>query len=105
MIVCIHGFRCYDRHGHLTSFDSGIIEKNKELFFSCVMKHITEEDPSPEGMAHRLLCSKVGCTEPDISSHQGTPGYLLGYLGLYGKSSLASLSIYQLHQAILSQLS
>ena len=45
-------FRCsvYDKNTHLCAFDSGLIEKNKELFFSGVVKPVYDENPSPEGM-------------------------------------------------------
>ena len=41
--------RVYDKYGHLCDFDSGLIEKNKELFFSSYVKPIYEDNPSAEG--------------------------------------------------------
>ena len=39
----------YDKNRHLTAFDTGLLEKNKELFVSGFLKPIYEEDPSIEG--------------------------------------------------------
>lgn len=39
----------YDKSTHLCSFDSGLIEKNVELYFSGCVKPIYDENPSPEG--------------------------------------------------------
>ncbi|UYV62934.1 DNMT1 [Cordylochernes scorpioides] len=38
-------FSVYDSHTHLCPFDSGLIEKNIEIFFSGVVKPIFEDDP------------------------------------------------------------
>ena len=46
-VLCI--FSIYDKAGHLCSFDSGLIEKNKELYFSGYVKPIYEENPSIDG--------------------------------------------------------
>ncbi|XP_072458541.1 DNA (cytosine-5)-methyltransferase 1-like [Notamacropus eugenii] len=42
-------FSVYDTMGHLCAFDTGLVEKNIELYFSGVVKPIYEEDSSPEG--------------------------------------------------------
>lgn len=42
----------YDKNTHLCPFDSGLIEKNIELFFSGYLKPIYDENPSPEGMSN-----------------------------------------------------
>lgn len=39
----------YDRHGHLCPFDTGLIDKNIELFFSGYVKPVYEESPDSEG--------------------------------------------------------
>ena len=39
---------CYCKEGHVVRFDTDLIEKNKEIFFSGYLKHITCEDPSIE---------------------------------------------------------
>lgn len=39
----------YDKHGHLCPFDSGLIEKNVELYFSCVVKPIYDDNPCMDG--------------------------------------------------------
>ena len=39
----------YDKNRHLTAFDTGLLEKNKELYISGFVKPIYEEDPSYEG--------------------------------------------------------
>ncbi|XP_067015919.1 DNA (cytosine-5)-methyltransferase 1-like [Acropora muricata] len=45
----ITNFSIYDKNTHLCPFDSGLIEKNVELFFSGYLKPIYDENPSPEG--------------------------------------------------------
>lgn len=42
------GFTVYDKAGHVVPFDTGLIDKNKEIFFSGYLKHLTCEDPSIE---------------------------------------------------------
>ncbi|CAK9821528.1 DNA (cytosine-5)-methyltransferase PliMCI [Anthophora retusa] len=42
-------FSVYDKNGHLSAFDTGLIERNVMLYFSGYMKAIYEEDASPEG--------------------------------------------------------
>uniref|UniRef100_A0A2C9LDR8 RFTS domain-containing protein n=1 Tax=Biomphalaria glabrata TaxID=6526 RepID=A0A2C9LDR8_BIOGL len=44
----ITNFSVYDKNTHLCAFDTGLIERNKYLFFSGVLKPIFEEDSSPE---------------------------------------------------------
>ena len=39
----------YDKNTHLCAFDSGLIEKNKELFFSGYVKPIYDDNSSIEG--------------------------------------------------------
>ena len=39
-------FYVYDKHRHLTRFDTGLIENNKDLFFSGVIKSFDDRDPS-----------------------------------------------------------
>ena len=42
-------FSVYDRHRHLTRFDTGLIETNKDLFFSGVVKPLHDRSPSVDG--------------------------------------------------------
>lgn len=46
----------YDKRGHLCPFDSGLIEKNVELYFSCVVKPIYDDNPCLDGMKTFRLC-------------------------------------------------
>ena len=39
----------YDKNRHLTAFDTGLLEKNKELYVSGFVKPVYEENPSYEG--------------------------------------------------------
>ena len=39
---------CYCKEGHVVRFDTDLIEKGKEIFFSGYLKHLTCEDPSIE---------------------------------------------------------
>lgn len=43
-------YSVYDKNTHLCPFDSGLIEKNIELFFSGYLKPIYDENPSHEGI-------------------------------------------------------
>lgn len=45
----------YDRHGHLCPFDTGLIDKNIELFFSGYVKPVYEESPDSEGTWNVIL--------------------------------------------------
>ncbi|ROL51170.1 DNA (cytosine-5)-methyltransferase 1 [Anabarilius grahami] len=45
----ITNFSVYDKHGHLCPFDSGLIEKNVELYFSCAVKPIYDDNPCMDG--------------------------------------------------------
>ena len=42
----------YDKNTHLCPFDTGLVEKNIELYFSGYVKPIYDENPSPEGRWH-----------------------------------------------------
>lgn len=42
-------FSVYDKRGHLCPFDSGLIEKNVELYFSCSVKPIYDDNPCMDG--------------------------------------------------------
>ncbi|XP_078007936.1 DNA (cytosine-5)-methyltransferase 1-like [Phascolarctos cinereus] len=42
-------FSVYDTVGHLCPFDTGLVEKNIELYFSGVVKPVFTEDPRTEG--------------------------------------------------------
>ena len=41
-------YTVYDKEGHIAPFDTGIIEKGTQIFFSGYLKHLTCEDPSVE---------------------------------------------------------
>jgi len=43
----------YDKNTHLCAFDSGLIEKNVELYFSGCVKPIYDDNPSTDG---RCVC-------------------------------------------------
>uniref|UniRef100_A0A8C7XGV9 DNA (cytosine-5)-methyltransferase n=1 Tax=Oryzias sinensis TaxID=183150 RepID=A0A8C7XGV9_9TELE len=45
----ITNFSVYDKRGHLCPFDSGLIEKNVELYFSCAVKPIYDDNPCLDG--------------------------------------------------------
>lgn len=48
MMILVHSV--YDKRGHLCPFDSGLIEKNVELYFSCAVKPIYDDNPCMDGM-------------------------------------------------------
>ena len=39
----------YDKYGHLCPFDTGLIDKNIELFISGYVKPVYDESPGKEG--------------------------------------------------------
>ncbi|XP_011402705.2 PREDICTED: DNA (cytosine-5)-methyltransferase 1-like isoform X1 [Amphimedon queenslandica] len=52
----ITGFSVYDKNHHLCHFDTGLVEKNVELFFSGWVKPIYDENPDPsDGIPTRQL--------------------------------------------------
>lgn len=53
VVILIHSV--YDKHGHLCPFDSGLIEKNVELYFSCAVKPIYDDNPCMDGMSQVSL--------------------------------------------------
>ena len=44
----VTNFTCYCKEGHVVRFDTDLIEKNKEIYFSGYLKHLTCEDPGIE---------------------------------------------------------
>lgn len=57
-VACLSSVYC--SRGHLCPVDTGLIEKNVELYFSGVAKAIYDENPSVEGTwnVKRFLCFK-----------------------------------------------
>jgi len=49
-VICCYVHSIYDKNTHLCAFDSGLIEKNIELYFSGCVKPIYDENPSPDGL-------------------------------------------------------
>ena len=45
----ISDYSVYDNCNHLCPFDTGLVEKNIELFFSGTVKAIYDENPDPSG--------------------------------------------------------
>lgn len=43
----------YDKRGHLCPFDTGLIERNIELYFSGVVKPIYDDNPCLDGEGER----------------------------------------------------
>ena len=43
-------FSVYDKSTHLCPFDTGLIEKNKELFMSGYVKPIYDDNTNADGM-------------------------------------------------------
>ena len=43
-------YSIYCKNMHLCPFDTGLVEKNVELYFSGVVKPIYEENPTPTGV-------------------------------------------------------
>ncbi|KAK0063574.1 DNA (cytosine-5)-methyltransferase 1 [Biomphalaria pfeifferi] len=73
----ITNFSIYDKNTHLCAFDTGLIERNKYLFFSGVLKPIFEEDSSPEG---GVPCRNMGpINEWFVSGFDGGENALIGF--------------------------
>ena len=53
------GFTVYDKAGHVVPFDTGLIDKNKEIFFSGYLKHLTCEDPGLEDSVPVYDCGPI----------------------------------------------
>jgi len=53
------GFTVYDKAGHVVPFDTGLIDKNKEIFFSGYLKHLTCEDPGIEDGVPVFDCGPI----------------------------------------------
>lgn len=45
----------YDRKGHLCPFDTGLVERNIELYFSGVVKPIYDDNPCLDGK-YGIIC-------------------------------------------------
>lgn len=61
-LKCFLSCSVYDKNTHLCPFDTGLIEKNKELMMSGFLKPIYEEDPSMEG--NHLLLTNDSSSSP-----------------------------------------
>ena len=48
MVAMVSTHRVYDKNKHLCPFDSGLVEKNVELYFSGAVKPIYDENPDSE---------------------------------------------------------
>ena len=46
----------YDKNMHMCPFDTGLVEKNVELYFSGVVKPIYEDNPTPTGLYICFCC-------------------------------------------------
>ncbi|GFS20276.1 DNA (cytosine-5)-methyltransferase [Elysia marginata] len=79
----ITNFSIYCKNTHLCPFDTGLIERNKYLFFSGVLKPIFEENPSPEG---GVPCRNMGpINEWFISGFDGGENALIGFSTAYAE--------------------
>merc|ERR1711990_354829 len=52
-------YTVYDKEGHVVPFDTGIIDKNKYIYFSGYLKHLTCEDPSIEDGVPVFDCGPI----------------------------------------------
>lgn len=70
-------FSVYDKCGHLCAFDTGLIDKNIELFFSGYVKPVYDENPDKEG---GVCTKKMGpINEWWISGFDGGENALIGF--------------------------
>ena len=53
-------FTVYDKEGHIVPFDTNLIEKNKNIYFSGYLKHLTCEDPGIEDGVAVFDCGPIG---------------------------------------------
>ena len=56
-LLCSLLFLCsvYDKFNHLCPFDTGLVEKNVELFFSGSVKAVYDENPDPSGESDKNM--------------------------------------------------
>lgn len=60
-------YSVYDRKGHLCPFDTGLIERNIELYFSGAVKPIYDDNPCLDGKRNRgFLSARLRKYEPYI---------------------------------------
>lgn len=72
----------YDKRGHLCPFDTGLIEKNVELYFSCVVKPIYDDNPCLDGLkTHMSWKLNVACTLFFLSLFNKTDVNMCGVFG------------------------
>ena len=60
----ITDFTIYDKNMHMCPFDTGLIEKNVELYFSGLVKPIYDDSPLPES---KLMFATSNYNHPQIS--------------------------------------
>ena len=90
--------RVYDKNMHLCPFDTGLVERNVELYFSGVVKPIYEENPDPSGGLGR---SGGGCFCMIAFENNA---FLVLHLGLHvsGRLLYLSFSLFQREARVLS---
>lgn len=55
IIISLVLYSVYDQNHHLCHFDTGLVEKNVELYFSGWVKPIYDENPDPSGITSTLV--------------------------------------------------
>uniref|UniRef100_T1J9Z9 DNA (cytosine-5)-methyltransferase n=1 Tax=Strigamia maritima TaxID=126957 RepID=T1J9Z9_STRMM len=69
-------FTVYDVNTHICTFDTGLIEKNRKLYISGVIKPVYDDDPSPEG---GVLAKTIGpISEWWVAGYDGGNDVLVG---------------------------
>ncbi|CAI9739711.1 DNA (cytosine-5)-methyltransferase 1-like [Octopus vulgaris] len=86
----LSNFSVYDKATHLCAFDTGLIEKNVELYFSGVVKPIYDENPSADG---GVPCKTMGpINEWWTAGFDGGENSLIGFTTAYADYILMSPS-------------
>jgi len=86
----ITNFSIYDKNTHLCPFDTGLIEKNIELFFSGYLKPIYDENPSPEGGVPTKSIGPIN--EWWIAGFDGGENALIGFTTAFAEYILMQAS-------------
>ncbi len=84
-------YRVYDKQRHLCPFDSGLVERNVELFFSGVVKPIYDENPDP---ADGIQTKQLGPINSWwIAGFDGGSHALIGFTTAYAEYILMEPSL------------
>lgn len=92
--IKVTSFTVYDKHKHICPFDSGLIEKNIELYFSGYLKAIYDEDPSQN---NAIVTKNLGpINEWWTAGFDGGQNALIGFSTAFADYYLMQVSLQNL---------